>query len=353
MGLGVRDAGGTPLKERRHDAKPYPNLRIDLPLEPGMVVTVEPGVYFVPAILADAENRHRHRNAVDWARVDTMLDFGGIRIEDNILITEAGPDVITADVPVLGAIATGLTVGSYDEAMPRTNAASRLKRSPKATGALEAHTHLDSTDRRTLLKMAAGATLAAPVLTLLRGLTGDGAVARAAGAGNGASTPAASAVNGTLTPDASGVSVTLGGVAVRPPSIPLAVHSPYLSTWLPATSLTAATPQFWNGANRTFVGLVRIDGQLYAWAGAPVFSSGSAVTPLTAISTDVTATRSIFTAGAGGVELVAEWLSPVEPGNLALQSAPLTLLTISSTSPTVTLTMFGLRGHHRRVGVLE
>jgi hypothetical protein len=153
---------------------------------------------------------------------------------------------------------------------------------------------------------------------LLRGLTGKGAVAQAASDGTDA-----------LTPDAGTIAVTLGGAAVRPPSIPLAVRSPYLSTWLPATSLTAATPQFWNGASRTFVGLVRIDGQIYAWAGAPALSSGSAVTPLTAISTDVTATRSIFTAGAGGVQLVAEWLSPVEPGNLALQSAPLTLLTVS------------------------
>jgi hypothetical protein len=123
--------------------------------------------------------------------------------------------------------------------------------------------------------------------------------------------------------------VTLGGADVRPPSIPLAVRSPYLSSWLPATTLTATTPQFWNGAARGFVGLVKIDGQLYAWAGQPVLGSDETVTALTAVSTEVTATRSIFTAAAGGVELVAEWLSPVEPGNLELQSAPLTLLTIS------------------------
>ena len=49
VGLGVRDAGGTPLPERRNDPKPYPNLRINLPLQPGMVVTVEPGVYLAPA----------------------------------------------------------------------------------------------------------------------------------------------------------------------------------------------------------------------------------------------------------------------------------------------------------------
>jgi Xaa-Pro aminopeptidase len=102
LGLGVRDAGGTPLPERRDDPKPYPNLRINLPLEVGMVVTVEPGLYFVPTLLEDPENRRRHRDEVDWSRVDRMLDFGGIRIEDNVLITDDGHDVITADVPVLG-----------------------------------------------------------------------------------------------------------------------------------------------------------------------------------------------------------------------------------------------------------
>jgi len=102
VGLGVRDAGGTPLSERRDDPKPYPNLRIDLPLESGMVVTVEPGIYFVPALPEDPGHRRRHRTEVNWERVDRMLDFGGIRIEDNVLITPDGHDVITADVPPLG-----------------------------------------------------------------------------------------------------------------------------------------------------------------------------------------------------------------------------------------------------------
>ena len=102
VGLGVRDAGGTPLPERRDDPKPFPNLRINLPLEAGMVVTVEPGIYFVPALLNDPENREKHRDEVEWGRVDAMLDFGGIRIEDNVLITDGGPDVITQDIPLLG-----------------------------------------------------------------------------------------------------------------------------------------------------------------------------------------------------------------------------------------------------------
>jgi Xaa-Pro aminopeptidase len=102
VGLGVRDAGGVPLRERRDEPKPYPNLRINLPLEPGFVVTVEPGVYFVPAILNDPENRSRHRDAVDWGRADQLLGFGGVRIEDDVLITADGHEVLTGDVPMLG-----------------------------------------------------------------------------------------------------------------------------------------------------------------------------------------------------------------------------------------------------------
>ena len=100
VGLGVRDAGGV-LAERQGDPPPFPNLRIDLPLAPGMVVTVEPGIYFVPALLQDPERRRRHRDEVVWDRVDRMLDFGGIRIEDNILITDGGHEVMTADVPLV------------------------------------------------------------------------------------------------------------------------------------------------------------------------------------------------------------------------------------------------------------
>jgi Xaa-Pro aminopeptidase len=102
VGLGVRDAGGTPLRERRNDPKPHPHLRIDLPLEPGMVVTVEPGIYFVPAPLQDAGRRRLHHDEVAWDLVDRMLGFGGIRIEDNVLITENGLEIITDDVPLLG-----------------------------------------------------------------------------------------------------------------------------------------------------------------------------------------------------------------------------------------------------------
>jgi Xaa-Pro aminopeptidase len=101
FGLGVRDAHG-PLPSRRDTPSPVKNLRINLPLEPGFTVTVEPGVYFVPAMLQDPDRRARHRDAVNWERVDGLTNFGGIRIEDNLLITPDGHEILTADVPVLG-----------------------------------------------------------------------------------------------------------------------------------------------------------------------------------------------------------------------------------------------------------
>ena len=100
VGLGVRDAGeALPGRPQREDE--FPKLRMDLPLLSGHVVTVEPGIYFVPALLHDPEFRERHRDAVDWDRAERLLDFGGIRIEDNILITDEEPEVLTEDVPVL------------------------------------------------------------------------------------------------------------------------------------------------------------------------------------------------------------------------------------------------------------
>jgi Xaa-Pro aminopeptidase len=100
LGLGVRDAGEV-LRGREPPQDEFPRLRVDLPLMPGHVFTVEPGIYFVPALLNDADLRERHRDAVDWERAEAMLGFGGIRIENNVLITDDGNEVLTAGVPLL------------------------------------------------------------------------------------------------------------------------------------------------------------------------------------------------------------------------------------------------------------
>jgi Xaa-Pro aminopeptidase len=101
VGLGVRDAG-----ERLPGRTPrpgFPSLRVDLPLEAGHTVTVEPGVYFVPALLADPDTRRRLRDAVDWDRADALTGFGGIRLEENVLVTDGEPEVLTAAIPLLAA----------------------------------------------------------------------------------------------------------------------------------------------------------------------------------------------------------------------------------------------------------
>src|SRR5262245_15841079 len=99
VGLGVRDASGY-LPGRPRSARPgLSMLRTDLPLEKGYVMTVEPGVYFIPALLQDPALRERHRDAVRWDRVDALLEFGGIRIEDDVLVTEDEPEVLTAAIP--------------------------------------------------------------------------------------------------------------------------------------------------------------------------------------------------------------------------------------------------------------
>jgi len=99
VGLGVRDASGT-LPGRPRSARPsLKSLRLDVPLAPGFVVTVEPGLYFIPALLNDPQRRDRFRDAVAWDQVEPHLGAGGVRIEDNVLVTAGAPEVLTAAIP--------------------------------------------------------------------------------------------------------------------------------------------------------------------------------------------------------------------------------------------------------------
>lgn len=100
LGLATHDAGGCLQGRTPSDRFGLKWLRADLPLQPGYVVTIEPGIYFIPAILQDPARRERYREAVNWDRVDSLLHLGGIRIEDDILVTEGEAAVLTADIPV-------------------------------------------------------------------------------------------------------------------------------------------------------------------------------------------------------------------------------------------------------------
>jgi Xaa-Pro aminopeptidase len=74
-------------------------LRLDLDLEPGMAVTIEPGFYIVPAILHDPDLCARFAPLVDLDRARAWAPFGGIRIEDDLLITAEGSELLTPDIP--------------------------------------------------------------------------------------------------------------------------------------------------------------------------------------------------------------------------------------------------------------
>jgi len=74
-------------------------LRLDLDLEEGMVVTVEPGFYVVPAILEDPSLRSEFADLIDFEKAADWTGFGGIRIEDDVAVTSDAPEVITGSIP--------------------------------------------------------------------------------------------------------------------------------------------------------------------------------------------------------------------------------------------------------------
>ena len=105
LGLDVHDledlgdvAGYAPGRTRS-DRFGLGYLRLDRPLRSGMLVTIEPGFYQVPAILNDANFRTKYQDVVNWERLAQFEDVRGIRIEDDVLITDAGAEVLTANLP--------------------------------------------------------------------------------------------------------------------------------------------------------------------------------------------------------------------------------------------------------------
>jgi Xaa-Pro aminopeptidase len=93
------DLAGYEAGRTRSDRFGLGYLRLDRPLRPGMVVTIEPGFYQVPAILNSPEFRAKYRDVVDWQRLAQFGDVQGIRIEDDVLVTESGTEVLTAQLP--------------------------------------------------------------------------------------------------------------------------------------------------------------------------------------------------------------------------------------------------------------
>jgi Xaa-Pro dipeptidase len=99
LGLQVHDVGGVmgdAKGQERERPKGHPYLRLTRMLEPGVVVTVEPGIYLIDSLLAAAHADQR-RAHIDWAIVEELKPYGGIRIEDNVAATAGKPENMTRD----------------------------------------------------------------------------------------------------------------------------------------------------------------------------------------------------------------------------------------------------------------
>jgi len=69
-------------------------LRLAKKLEPGHVLTVEPGIYFIPALIDQWRAENKYANFINYAAVEKFRHFGGIRIEDDVLVTASGSRVL-------------------------------------------------------------------------------------------------------------------------------------------------------------------------------------------------------------------------------------------------------------------
>ena len=99
IGLQVHDVAGFAQSDRGGTiAKPegHPYLRMTRLLEPGMVVTIEPGIYFIDMLLDELKEKGLGPS-VDWDRVAAFKPFGGIRIEDDVVCTDGAPINLTRD----------------------------------------------------------------------------------------------------------------------------------------------------------------------------------------------------------------------------------------------------------------
>lgn len=75
------------------------SLRLAKTLQSGMVLTVEPGIYFIPELIALWKSENKFSDFINYARVEQALPFGGIRIEDNIVVTPIRGEVIGKPIP--------------------------------------------------------------------------------------------------------------------------------------------------------------------------------------------------------------------------------------------------------------
>jgi len=106
LGLDVHDMEGLGENLVGYDAETERSslfgtsyLRLGRQLQPGFVITVEPGLYFIPELYKQWSEAGLFSEFINYDKVAEYLDFGGIRIEDNVLVTETGCRVLGKPIP--------------------------------------------------------------------------------------------------------------------------------------------------------------------------------------------------------------------------------------------------------------
>ena len=97
LGLQVHDVGGHMMDETGACLPPpaeFPKLRFLRTLEPDQIVTIEPGIYFIESLLAGLK-AGPHAGRVNWDKIAQVQPYGGIRIEDDVLVTADGCENLT------------------------------------------------------------------------------------------------------------------------------------------------------------------------------------------------------------------------------------------------------------------
>jgi Xaa-Pro dipeptidase len=96
IGLQTHDVAGLIDNEGQEIPRPdgHPFLRLTRILEPGNVLTIEPGLYFIEPLLRQWRE-NGDASAINWSKIEALSPYGGIRIEDNVVVTETGCDNLT------------------------------------------------------------------------------------------------------------------------------------------------------------------------------------------------------------------------------------------------------------------
>jgi Xaa-Pro dipeptidase len=95
MGCDVHDVGGYPEGVTRINEPGLKSLRTARVLCEGMVLTIEPGIYFIQHLLDQALANPAQACFINREMLQRFHGFGGVRIEDNVLITSSGTELLT------------------------------------------------------------------------------------------------------------------------------------------------------------------------------------------------------------------------------------------------------------------